>query len=209
MHPSKPLVFLAIRAHCWLMANLLSTRKRRSYSAGLLSSWTAPNLYWCIRLFLPRCRTLYLPFLNPVRFLSSHFSCLSRFHWMTAQPSGLSANPPGFLSSSNLLSVDSIPSSRLLVKMLNKTEPSTDPRGRPLITDLQADLALLMTTLSALPVSQFSIHLTVHSYIPPSKAYPWRCYGRQCQKPCWSQGTQHPLLSLHLLSWSWHRRLPH
>jgi len=27
-----------------------------------------------------------------------------------------------------------------------------------------------------------------------------------CQKPCWSPGTQHPLLSPHLPSWSWHHR---
>jgi len=38
------LVFLATRAHCWLMVNLSSTRTPRSLSAELLSSRSAPSL---------------------------------------------------------------------------------------------------------------------------------------------------------------------
>ena len=44
MHPRIPLAFLAIGAHCWLMANLLSTRTPRSYSTELLSSRSSPYL---------------------------------------------------------------------------------------------------------------------------------------------------------------------
>jgi len=36
---------LATRAHCWLMANLKSTRTPRSFSAELLSSRSAFKLY--------------------------------------------------------------------------------------------------------------------------------------------------------------------
>jgi len=42
MHPRIPLAFLAARAHCWLMVNLLSIRTPRSLSVELLSSRSAP-----------------------------------------------------------------------------------------------------------------------------------------------------------------------
>ena len=38
----------------------------------------SPSLYWCMGLFLPRCRTLPLPLLNFFRFLSAQLSSLSR-----------------------------------------------------------------------------------------------------------------------------------
>ena len=53
MHPRIPLAFLAARAHCWLMVNLSSTSTPRSLSTELLSSRSAPSLYWCLGLFLP------------------------------------------------------------------------------------------------------------------------------------------------------------
>ena len=65
---------------------------------------------------------------------------------MAAQPSGVSATPPSFVSSANLLQVHSIPSSLSLMSKLNKTGPSTDPWGTPLVTSLQLDSAPLMTT---------------------------------------------------------------
>ena len=73
MHPRIPLAFLAARAHCWLMVNLSSTSTPRSLSAELLSSSSTPSLYWCMRLFLPRCRTLRLPLLNLIRSKLSNF----------------------------------------------------------------------------------------------------------------------------------------
>ena len=48
------------------------------------------------------------------------------------------------------------------MKKLNKTGPSTDPWGTPLVTSLQPDSAPLMPTLWVLPFSQFSIHFTDH-----------------------------------------------
>jgi len=46
-----------------------------------------------------------------------------------------------------LLRMDSLPSLRSLMKMLNKTGPSTDPWGTPVVTDLQPDSAPWITTL--------------------------------------------------------------
>ena len=56
MHPRIPLAFLATRAHCWLLVNLLSTRTPRSLSTELFSNRSALSLYWCNGLFLPRWR---------------------------------------------------------------------------------------------------------------------------------------------------------
>jgi len=111
---------LATKAHCWLTAHLLSTRTPRSFSEELLSSISVPNLYWCMQLFLPTCRTLHLPLLNLIRFLFVQPSSLSRSHWMAVQTSGVSTTPFSFVSSANLLRVGSIPLSWSLMKMSNK-----------------------------------------------------------------------------------------
>jgi len=55
---------------------------------------------------------------------------------MAAQPSGASTTPPSFVLLANLLRVHSNSSSRSLMKKLNKTGPSTDPWGTPLVTGL-------------------------------------------------------------------------
>ena len=49
-------------------------------------------------LFLPRCRTLHLPLLNLIRFLSAQLSSLSRSRWMAEQPASISTTPPSFVS---------------------------------------------------------------------------------------------------------------
>lgn len=93
MYPRIPLAFLAVRAHCWLMAQLLFTRTPRSFCTELLSSRSSPKLYQCMQLLLSECRTLYLLLLNFIRFLSAQLSSLSWSHWMAAQPSDIPATP--------------------------------------------------------------------------------------------------------------------
>lgn len=56
-------------------------------------------MYWCWGLFLPRSRTLQFPLLNFLRLFSLHFPSSL---WVTAQPSGISATPPSFVSFGNL-----------------------------------------------------------------------------------------------------------
>ncbi|XP_066851872.1 lethal(3)malignant brain tumor-like protein 2 isoform X4 [Anser cygnoides] len=99
------LVYFAPRVHCWLMFNLVSTRTPGSFLAKvlLLSTRSASGVCWCLGLFLPRGRTLHFPVLNFTGFSSAHFSSLSRSLWMAAQPPGVSAAPPSFVSSGNLL----------------------------------------------------------------------------------------------------------
>jgi len=69
--------------------------------------------------------------------------------------------PPNLVSSANLLRVHSMPLSRSSVKTLNRTGPSTNPWGRPLVTSHQLDLTPLTTTRWAQPSSRFFIHRRV------------------------------------------------
>jgi len=147
MHPRIPLAFLATRAHYWLMVNLSFTRTPRSLSTELLSSRSAPKPVLVPGVVLPQVQDPALalvelhqvplcPTLQPVQ-----------VSLMAAQPSGVSTTPPSLVSPADLLRVHSNSSSRSLMKKLNKTGPSTDPWGTPLVTGLQLDSAPLMTTL--------------------------------------------------------------
>jgi len=111
MHTRIALAFLATKACFQLVLNLLSTRTPRSFSIELLSSRSVPNLYWCMQLFLPSCRTLHLP--------------LS--HWMAEESTGVSSPPPSILSSSALLKVHSISSSKSLTNMLSEIKTHIFP----------------------------------------------------------------------------------
>lgn len=83
---------------------------------GLLSSWSVLSMCWCMGLFLLRDRTLHFSFLNFISFLLAHLSSLSRFPGMAPKPSGVSATPPGIVSSANLLMVQSTTLSGSLMK---------------------------------------------------------------------------------------------
>ncbi|KAK4818658.1 hypothetical protein QYF61_017266 [Mycteria americana] len=92
----------------------------------------------------------------------AHRSSLSRSLCRAFLPSGRSTLPHNLVSSENLLRVHSIPSSRSLIKMLNRTGPSTEPWGTPLVTGRQVDLTPFTTTLWAQPCSQFFTQQRVH-----------------------------------------------
>jgi len=53
-------------------------------------------------------------------------------------------NPAQLVSSANLLREHSIPSSRSLIKMLNKTAPKIEPWGTALVTGRQLDFAVAL-----------------------------------------------------------------
>ena len=86
-----------------------------------------PQHILCMGLVFPRCRTFHFSRLNFSRVLSAHFSSLLRSCWTAAGPSGLTASPPIFVSSANLLQGCSAPPPRSLMKILNRTGPSVIP----------------------------------------------------------------------------------
>ena len=64
-----------------------------------------------------------------------------------------------------------MPSSRSSVKILNRTGPSTDPWGTPLVTGRQLDLTPFATTLWAQPSSQFLTQPRVHLSKPRTASF--------------------------------------
>ncbi|PKU43429.1 hypothetical protein llap_6262 [Limosa lapponica baueri] len=129
------------------MVNLLSTRTPRSLSAELISSGSDPNLYHCVELFLPQCSTLHLPLFNFIKFLSAQLSSLYRSRNMVAQPSGVSATPPSFVSSANLLRVHSVPSSQVIDEYVEQDWTQYGPLVITSSYRPQLDFSPLITTL--------------------------------------------------------------
>lgn len=111
----------AVDIFCWNITVQLVVGRT---PALFLPSWfPAPRAHWCTGLFLPRSRTL-LSVLNLVRSLSALFSRgIQRSLWMPVQPSGLSATPPSFVVSANLLRMCVALSSRSFLKLLNSLAP--------------------------------------------------------------------------------------
>jgi len=111
-----------------------STRTPRFSSAGLLSVSSSPSLYTYLGLLRPKCNTLRLALLNLTRFLCAHFLSKSMFLWMASLSSTVSAAPLIVVSSANLLRVHSILLSMSVIKMLKRSNPSTDPWETPHVT---------------------------------------------------------------------------
>lgn len=65
MHHRVPLAFLA-------------TKALKSFSEELFSSSSSPKVYWCMQLFLHKCRTPHLLLLSIIRFFSAQLSTTSR-----------------------------------------------------------------------------------------------------------------------------------
>ena len=61
------LAFWAANTHCQFMLNLSSVSTLKSFSSGLLSSYSLPSLYLCLSLPCLRCRTLHLVLLSFMR----------------------------------------------------------------------------------------------------------------------------------------------
>ena len=111
-------------------------RTYRSLSSELLSSRSAPNLYWCAWLFLPRCRTLHLLLLNLERFLSAQVSSLSSSCYCISHSSQLSiiCRLAPFIQVAD-------------EDCWTRSDPEPTPCGTLLGTGLQLHIAPLITTL--------------------------------------------------------------
>lgn len=107
MHLRILLAFLATSTCCGIMANLLTTRTSRSFSAKPGSVPGQPLTCTDEFLLLFRCRTLHLILLNLIRFLSTQYS---QPVWLSLNrscryPTGHCTNyhnPPGSISQSVL-----------------------------------------------------------------------------------------------------------
>lgn len=62
---------------CWLIFSCFFVYQGSSFFATVFQP-VNHGMYWCLELFFPRCRTLHFAWLNIMRFLWAHFSCLLR-----------------------------------------------------------------------------------------------------------------------------------
>jgi len=87
MQPRIRLACWAASTHCWVMLRFWLTNTSMFFSSGVLSIYSLPSLYLCLRLPWPMCSTLCLVLLNFMRFTQAHLSSLSRSLWMTSHSS--------------------------------------------------------------------------------------------------------------------------
>ena len=112
-----------------------------------------------------------------------------------------STAPPNLVSSASLLMVHSISASRLLIKILNRTDPRIEPWGMLLVTGYWPDVIPLTTTLWALAL-QPVLH-PAHGHLTAGLLQK----DTVTQKPYWNSENLHPPPLLHLLgSWPYCRR---
>ena len=113
-------------------------------------------------LLWPKCRAWHLALLQLIQLALAHWSSLSRPLCRAFLPLSRLTHLPDLVSSANLVRVPSIPLPRSLIKILNRTGPSSDPWGTPLVTRRQLALTSFTTTLWAWPSSQFFTQQRVH-----------------------------------------------
>lgn len=115
---SRVLLAWDTKAHRCLMVSLMSTSALRlslqsCFPADQCWCTDAPThpstMWWWMGLFLATCSTWHLPLLNFVVFLPALFSSMLRSLWTVAQPCGVLATPPSFLSFAHFQMVRSIP----------------------------------------------------------------------------------------------------
>lgn len=143
MQYRMPLAIYAMKAHCWFLFNLCSFSASGPFSTKILFRLSATGIYWLTRLFLTRNfpENLHFTF-DEFEFLPVQLSSLSL--WMASHP--LSATPSSFGLSAKLLRVHAVTLSELLMKKLNSADLSINPWCTLLVTGLQINFILLITT---------------------------------------------------------------
>lgn len=117
----------------------------------LLSSYSSPlNLF--SELLQTGCRIWHVILLNLIPLFIGHYHNLSRTLCKMLL-SGRIKSSFHLVSSTKLPVLHSTSASRLLVNILNRAGPRTEPWGIPLMISLQTDVAPDSTTLWALPFS--------------------------------------------------------
>lgn len=124
MQPRKLLATFATRTHYWFTVSLPYTRTSRSFSAELLSRWPQTTVgRSCSSTDARLC--IFLCWTQRGSSLPS---------WSVAQPSGVSATLPSFISFANLF--------RSLIMELNRIGPNTDPWQTSIVTFFAAVLCM-------------------------------------------------------------------
>src|SRR6516225_8472746 len=98
-------------------------------------------------LLLPKCITEHLSTLNCICHLLAQFSKHIKSCLILFTSSSLAIHLHNLESSANLFNLDTKPSSRSLMYIINKMGPKTEPCGTPLVTPFQSEYSLFIHTL--------------------------------------------------------------
>lgn len=79
------------------------------------------------------------------------------------------------------------------MKMSNMIGPTIDSWGAPLVTNLQLGFVVPITTLQTGSSARYQSTSPYTTLAHTSSVCPWGCYGKQYQKPPWSQDKQYVL----------------
>ncbi len=115
----------------------------------------------------PMCRHfLHFPKLNNICNFSDHLTNLSMSSCNLCLSQIFLVFVNSLVSSANFNILPVTPSSKSSMYTNNKIDPSTDPCGTPLKTDVQIETTPSTTTLCLLSVSHYSIQLTILCPMP-------------------------------------------
>lgn len=122
LQPKKWLAFWAASRQCWLILFSINQHPK-VISSALLSVYSLPNLYLCLK--FPTRRTLHLALLNFMKFANGKLSSLSRFLCRAFYPSSVLIAPHSLMLPTDLLRVHSIPFPTSPTRMLSSAGPDT------------------------------------------------------------------------------------
>lgn len=158
------------KAHCWPL--LLQGDNAVSCSTSFPKGAPGPFITTIlVRGTYPRRRNSYFPLLNFMRLTSAHFSNVLRFLWMGtiwSMKKKLSVSNSHFVSPANLMRARSVPSARLLTKVLNNIGLSIDPWDTSVVTGLWVD-----TDFESLSSSVHLVFNPPHCWPTQSVFYPF------------------------------------
>lgn len=152
------LAFCDMRMYRLLSVSLLSTRTPRSFSAICFPAVQHPA---CTGTYSSQVQDLALPPSELHEIPHGSAPQLDKSIWMTSHSSGV-ASSHSFIPSGKLLNVHSVQRFRSFMNLLNGTGPTIEPWGISLMTCLQMNLMLLITTPWAQLFSSFSVYITIH-----------------------------------------------
>lgn len=148
-----------IQARCiYRFPGFLFTTIPGTFFSGLLSIPSFLSTRWYQRVPWPSCRTLYLAWLNFMKFQWVYLSSLTASFWMTPLLSSISTT-----TLSCTLAEVALDNSVSLLKVLSSINPDMTHWGAPLVIHLYLDIELLTTIFGCnCPPKFFSTGWSIH-----------------------------------------------
>ena len=141
---------------CWLLFNLVPARAPKSFSVKLLSSWVAPRMYWCTKLFPPQVQDLTLVLVELLKVAVSLFFQPDEMPLDGSMIFCYISHSSQCVSPENPLRVNSAPASKSLMKMLDRNGPNIGHVFYFHVLCHQGPCPLLFSVFSSLPFATYN-----------------------------------------------------